>query len=88
MLLLYIAGWRLRDVHVGATDVVPRDQEVMKSGELNIKECDFHSGPVPDAATVRIDCPSGEATGRFLVVQLSESQFFSLCEVTAAGSLG
>ena len=80
----YIIGYRLADFYVGATNTVPRDQQLMAPEEFNLKECKFYEGLVPDDATVRIDCPPGEVTGRYLVVQLSEVNHLTLCEVTAA----
>ena len=80
----YITGFRLANVHVGASDVVPRDQQLMTSWEFKLKECGVHNGAVPNGATVRIDCPPGQAIGRYLVVQLAGTNFLTLCEVTAA----
>ena len=74
-------------MHVGVTDVVPKDQNTMEPSEFNLKECEFHEGPVQDGATVRIECPSGEVSGRFLVVQLSGRNYLTLCEVTAAAAI-
>ena len=74
---------RLANIHIGVTNVVPRDQEVMEPSELNLNECGFYEGAVPDNATVRIDCPS-RVTGRYLVVLLQDTNFLVLCEVTAA----
>ena len=60
----------------------------MTPEEFNLKECGFYAGPVPNDATVRIDCPPGEVTGRYLVVQLSTRNYLAICEVTATGAIG
>ena len=65
----HIAGDRLADVHVGATDVTPIHHQHTRPSEFNLKECEFYKGQVPEGATVRIECPSGEVSGRYLVVQ-------------------
>ena len=75
-------------MHVGASDVLPRDQELMTASEFNLKVCGFHGGAVADGATVLIECPPGQATGRYLVVQLDGNNFLTLCEVTAAAEKG
>ena len=83
VIMIGILGHRLANIHVGVTNVVPRDQQRMSPSQFNLKECDFYPGQVPDDATVRINCPP-RITGRYLVVQLQDSNFLTLCEVTAA----
>ena len=56
---LVISGERLSNFHVGATDVVPRDQQHMTSSEFNLRRCGFYEGAVPNNITVRIECPRG-----------------------------
>ena len=59
----------------------------MELTKFNLSECDFYDGQVPGGATVRIDCPTGTVTGRYLVVQLSGRNHLTLCEVTAAAAM-
>ena len=73
----------MANVHVGVTNADPRDQQRMPRGEFDLTECYFYEGPVPNGATVRLECPPG-VTGRYLVVQLQDTNFLILCEVTAA----
>ena len=61
----------------------PRDQQRRSPGEFDLTECYFYEGPVPNGATVRLDCLAG-VTGRYLVVQLQDTDYLILCEVTAA----
>ena len=61
----------------------PRDQQHMPPGEFNVKECYFYEGAVPNGVTAHLDCPPG-ITGRYLVVQLQDTNSLILCEVTAA----
>ena len=60
----------------------------MAPSEFNLKECGFYRGPVPNGATVTIDCPPGQVIGRYLVVQLSGSNYLTLCEVSVVAELG
>ena len=83
--LRIFAGDRLANVIVGATDLNPSDRENMVLSELIFDRCGFHPGPIPNGATHRFNCPPGNVTGRYLVVQLNGTNFLTLCEVTATG---
>ena len=88
MHLLHTAGSRLANVHAGATDVVPIDQQRMILAKYHLKECEMYAGVVTNGDTVRNDCPLGQVTGRYLVVQLDGQNYLTLCEVTAAAAAG
>ena len=59
----------------------------MSLAEFDLRECGFYAGAVPDGTTVTINCPHGGVTGRYLLVQLDGTNFLTLCEVTAAGTM-
>ena len=87
-LLFHFPGARLANVHVGLTDVVPRNHQMMSLSAFKLRECGLYSGPVPIGTTVTIPCPDGGVHGRYLVVQLDGTDYLTLCEVTAAEAVG
>ncbi len=78
---IYISGHRLRNVHIGVTDVSPL-VETPTLGPLNYNLCAFNEGTL-DFAKQIFRCEPRIIWGRYVIIQIQSDvePFLQLCEV-------
>ena len=79
-----LSGDRLKDFYVGVTDNLPTTVAPTPS-PINYELCHHYAGQVPQGARERILC-DGPVTGRYLIVQLTGTNYLTLCAVEAYAS--
>ena len=80
-ILLYIPDYRLRNVHIGVTNVSPLE-ETPTLGPLNYNNCAFNDGDL-DFAKQIFRCEPRIIWGRYVIIQIQSDvePHLTLCEV-------
>ena len=70
---------------MGLSDVSPLDETPALT---NYVECAYYEGPMGNGETKTFQCNGGHVIGRYLIVQLENSEVLTLCEVEVEGIVG